>query len=132
MSLDVNDSYVNQAAFVLSVSSSVAAVASGFATASAKTAGKTAAMGALTLGCATGAASAVTAWLDPSSKDVKSYLKNVKSHFGYGLSGMATFVAQEVSAAIVKGFSQALQDGIYDKVRGYFDPKKTEEEKARS
>ncbi len=104
MSLDTNN-YVNQAAFALSVSSSVAAVTSGLAAASANTVGKTVVYGTLAFGCAMGAISAVTAWVSPRSKDVKSYLRNVKSHFGYGSSGMAAIVAMNVSSGILKGLS---------------------------
>ena len=127
-----SSNYVNQTALLLSVSSGVGAVASSLKAASAETALKTGAFVALTLGCATGAASAVTAWFDPSSKDVKSYLSNVKSHFGYGLSATVTFVAQEMSAAMIKGVSDAVRDGMYIKVRSFFaEPKKDVEEESQ-
>ena len=102
MELDVNNC-LNQAAFSLSVGASIAAVASGLAAASADTTGKTVAYGTLAFGCAVGSISALTAWVSPSSKDLKSYLRNAKSHFGYGSSSMAAMVALNVSSGILRG-----------------------------
>jgi hypothetical protein len=81
---------------------------------------KTAAYGALAFGTMTGTLSAVTAWFDPTSKDVKSYMKNVSTHFCYGVPAMATAIANTVFDAAVQGIAEAVHNIIEYKITGAF------------
>lgn len=115
MDCELNN-YVNQVAFCTILTASAGTVLSAMATGSATTALKTAGCAALTLGYATATGSAVTAWFDPSSKNVKNYFNNVKSHFGMGASAVATAISQTVASAVVEGFRDGLRHAIEDKV----------------
>lgn len=124
MCVDANNldctGYLNPAAFLTITGGAAGTVYSTFAAASSDTTKKAAAYGLLAFGCMTGTFSAVTAYFDPSSKDAKSYLKNVSKHFCYGVPAMATTIANAVFQAAVDGVCQAVRDVIHAKVTKAF------------
>lgn len=62
-----------------------------------------AALGPLAFLGMAGTFSACTAWLDASSKDVKSYAGNLSTHFFYVIPTMVTAVANTVLMQLSKG-----------------------------
>lgn len=124
MSIDANDSgYLNQAAFFTICGSATGTIISTLAATSSDTMKKTAAYGLLAAGGLTATGSAITAWLDPSSKNAKSYLSNVSKHFCYGAPAMATAIAKTVFEAALTGVSKAIQNVIQLKIEEAFLPK---------
>jgi hypothetical protein len=118
MSIEISDTgYLNPAAFCTITGAAAGTVYSTFAVLSAGTTQKTAAYGLLAFGCMTGTFSAVTAWFDPSSKDAKSYLKNVSRHFCYGVPAMATTIANVLFNAAVEGISRVISDVVEAKLK---------------
>lgn len=116
MSIDTN--YMNSVACSTIVSTAAATVVSALNATTATTGLKTGAYATLALGCMTASGSAVMAWFEPTSKDVRSYLNNVKTHFGFGVSSVATVVAQSVGKAIVEGLSEGIRKVIREKISG--------------
>lgn len=125
MSLDTN---LNLTAFCTITTGAVGTVASTMAVCSSLSSSnslqKTAAYGALAFGTMTGTLSAVTAWFDPTSKDVKSYMKNVSTHFCYGVPAMATAIANSIFNAAVEGVSNAVRKIVEKAITEAFSGRK--------